>query len=164
MMLVLSLLVLALAAASPSDGQMKLQRGNCPESWFSFSGRCVKYFSSHVTWADAELHCVSQKANLVSIHSLEEHTFVNSLIKNFDPARRQTWIGLSDRHKEKRWMWSDGSAVNFVFWTAGEPNNLRNAEHCVHTSFKSEKKWNDCPCSGRYPFVCASHSKFFCGS
>uniref|UniRef100_A0A3B4ZHN7 C-type lectin domain-containing protein n=1 Tax=Stegastes partitus TaxID=144197 RepID=A0A3B4ZHN7_9TELE len=83
-------------------------RGTCPMFWYSYNGRCYKYVASRLTWADAELHCLSEGANLVSIHSLQEHNFVNSLIENFDPARAYTWIGLSDIHKEGSWMWSDG--------------------------------------------------------
>uniref|UniRef100_A0A8C9ZQX3 C-type lectin domain-containing protein n=1 Tax=Sander lucioperca TaxID=283035 RepID=A0A8C9ZQX3_SANLU len=129
---------LTLGAVSPSDGNpVELLRGNCPLFWFSFNGRCYKYVATHLTWADAELHCVSEGGNLVSIHSLEEENFIKSLIKNFDHAQGFTWIGLSDIHKEGTWMWSDGSRVDFDFW-----NNL---------------KWNDRPCSVTYPSVCEYH-------
>ncbi|XP_018559191.1 lactose-binding lectin l-2-like [Lates calcarifer] len=153
MMLLLFLFGLTLAAASPSDErEVKLQRGNCPMFWFSFNGRCYKYVSTRLTWADAELYCVSQRANLVSIHSLQEQNFVKNLIKNFDHAEGRTWIGLSDTQKEGGWMWSDGSAVNFGFWYAGEPNNDKGHEDCVHNNFG--QKWNDRPCSDTYPSVC----------
>ncbi|CAB1436203.1 unnamed protein product [Pleuronectes platessa] len=111
MILLLLLFTLTLGAVSPSDEpEVKLQRGNCPLFWYSFNNRCYKYVSTQMTWADAELYCVSQGANLVSIHSLEEENFITALIKNFDHAEGRTWIGLSDLHKEGRWMWSDGSA------------------------------------------------------
>ncbi|XP_044191068.1 lactose-binding lectin l-2-like [Thunnus albacares] len=157
MLLFLFLFGLALGAESPSgDHEMKLQRGNCPMFWFSFQGRCYKYVSTHMTWADAELHCVSEKANLVSIHSLEEHNFVTSLIKNFDHTKEPTWIGLNDVHKEDRWMWSDGCAVNFDFWFPGEPNNNNRIEDCVHNNHGTDLKWNDAKCYYTYPSVCAS--------
>ena len=157
MLLFLFLFGLALGAESPSgDHEMKLQRGNCPMFWFSFNGRCYKYVATRKTWADAELHCVSEKANLVSIHSLEEHNFIKSLIKNFDHAEGFTWIGLSDTQKEGGWMWSDGCAVDFVFWNSGEPNNEKGNENCVHNNFGTDLKWNDRPCSLTYPSVCAS--------
>ncbi|XP_013881531.1 C-type lectin domain family 19 member A, partial [Austrofundulus limnaeus] len=82
------------------DPEVQLQTCSCPIYWFNYNSRCYKYISTPMTWADAELHCVSLNANLVSIHSLEEHTFVNSLIKSFDPAQALTWNGLTDIHKE----------------------------------------------------------------
>ncbi|XP_060940400.1 lactose-binding lectin l-2-like, partial [Limanda limanda] len=155
--LLLLLFALTLGAVSPSDGpEVQLQRGNCPSFWFSFNSRCYKYVATHMNWADAELYCVSQDANLVSIHSLDEENFVKALIKNFDHAEGFTWIGLSDLHKEGSWMWSDGCAVKFRFWTAGQPDNKRGRENCGINNYINNKKWNDVPCSHLYPSVCAS--------
>ncbi|XP_059205971.1 lactose-binding lectin l-2-like [Centropristis striata] len=159
MLLFLFLFGLALGAEPPSDDQqVKLQRANCPMFWYSFNGRCYKYVATQMSWADAELHCVSQRANLVSLHSLDEQNFVKSLIKNFDHAEGMTWIGLSDVHKEGSWMWSDGTAVDFVFWKTGEPNNGLGGpyEHCVHNNYPGTLKWNDGLCSATLPSVCAS--------
>ncbi|CAK6949575.1 lactose-binding lectin l-2-like [Scomber scombrus] len=157
--LFLFLFGLALGTASPTgDRPLMLQRGNCPPFWFSFKGRCYKYVSTHMTWADAELYCVSQKANLVSIHSREEQNFVKSLIKNFDHAEGYTWIGLSDTQKEGRWMWSDGSAVDFVFWHSGQPDIYKGIEHCAHYNWGEHLKWNDIACSHTCPSVCASRT------
>ncbi|XP_067467951.1 lactose-binding lectin l-2-like [Thunnus thynnus] len=157
MLLFLFLFGLALGAESPSgDREMKLQRGNCPMFWYSFNGRCYKYVATHMTWADAELHCVSQRANLVSIHSLEEHDFVKTLIKNFDHTQKFTWIGLSDTQKEGGWMWSDGCPVDFVLWGATEPNNAGGNEDCVYNNYDIDLKWNDDICSEMYASVCAS--------
>ncbi|KAK9526951.1 hypothetical protein VZT92_015622 [Zoarces viviparus] len=111
-----------------------------------------------MTWVDAEIYCVSQGANLVSIHSLEEQNFVTFLIKNFDLAEVQTWIGLSDIHKEGAWLWSDGSAAKFVYWSKRMPNNGRGNEHCVQTNYPKGLKWNDAPCSRTFPFVCGSRN------
>nr|UMW88593.1 lactose-binding lectin l-2-like [Siniperca chuatsi] len=157
MLLFLFLFGLALGAESPSgDHQVRLQRGNCPMFWYSFNGRCYKYVATHMTWADAELNCVSDGANLVSIHSLEEQNFVKSLIKNFDHAEGGTWIGLSDIQKEGGWMWSDGSAVNFVFWSVVQPDNSGGNEHCGQNNNDKDRKWNDVPCSVTLPSVCVS--------
>ncbi|XP_032437599.1 lactose-binding lectin l-2-like [Xiphophorus hellerii] len=155
MLLLVFFLALGLAAELPSDGnEVKLLRGNCPMFWYSFTGRCYKYLATDMTWAEAELYCVSQGANLVSVHSAAEDDFVKSLIKNFDPAEGRTWIGLSDLHYEKGWMWSDGSAARFFAWSALQPDNGSEAEHCVHTNYIGDKKWNDVPCSVHYPFIC----------
>lgn len=159
MLLFLLLFGLALGAKSPSDDQqMKLLRGKCPMFWYTFNSRCYKYVATRATWADAELLCVSVGANLVSIRSLEEENFVKNLIKNFDHAEEPTWIGLSDIHKEGRWMWSDGCAADFYFWRAREPNNNGGNEHCVQNNYDTEMKWNDAHCSSTLPSVCASRT------
>uniref|UniRef100_A0A3Q3KAZ2 C-type lectin domain-containing protein n=2 Tax=Monopterus albus TaxID=43700 RepID=A0A3Q3KAZ2_MONAL len=154
MLLFLFLFGLLLSAVFPS---VKLQHGNCTNSEHSFNGRCYKYVATAMTWADAELHCVSEGTNLVSIHSLKEQNFVKALVKKFNQAERHIWIGLSDTHKQGRWMWSDGSAVYFVFWNVGEPNNAGGNEHCVHGTLSLDMKWNDLLCSQTFAFVCASH-------
>ena len=157
MILLLLLFTLTLGAVSPSDGpEVKLQRGNCPMFWFSFNNRCYKYVSTKMSWADAELHCVSQGANLVSIHSLDEQNFVQTLIEKFDHANGRIWIGLSDLQEEGSWMWSDGCPARFFLWTPGEPNNAGGPEGCVEKRSHTDKKWNDLPCNVLIPSVCAS--------
>ncbi|CAG5891561.1 unnamed protein product [Menidia menidia] len=88
----------------------------------------------------AELYCLSEGANLVSIHSQEESNFVKSLIKNFDPNEGYTWIGLSDLHYDGKWMWSDGSKAGYFIWSTGEPTNWQGMEHCVHTNYGPDPK------------------------
>ena len=123
--------------------------------WARFNNRYYKYVATRMTWADAELYCVSQGANLVSIHSLDEENFVKTLIKSIDHAEGGTWIGLSDLHKAGRWMWSDGCAVKFTFWLPGQPNNL-SVQNCGYNNYYTDKKWNDNQCTDRLPSVCAS--------
>ncbi|XP_072227255.1 ladderlectin-like [Leuresthes tenuis] len=158
-MLFLFMAALALGAVSPSDEkEMLLWQGCCPESWYSFNGRCYKYISTKMTWIDAELHCVSQGANLVSIHSRKEENFVKHLIRSFDPAERVKWIGLTDCQKNGAWLWSDGSKFDFKFWNKGQPNNSGGSQDCVQTNWGKNKKWNDVKCSNKYAFVCATRS------
>ncbi|KAJ0003258.1 hypothetical protein NQD34_008356, partial [Periophthalmus magnuspinnatus] len=129
----------------------------CPMFWFSFNGRCYKYVAAHMTWADAELQCVSQKSNLASIHSLEENNFIQTMIQSYHPMQSNTWIGLSDLHKEAAWMWSDGSPVDFELWGSGQPDNAGALEDCVALNLEDEAKWNDSRCFNTFPFICASH-------
>lgn len=155
MLLFLCLIGLALGAVPPSaDHEVKLERGSCPMFWFSFNNRCYKYIASRMTWGNAERYCVSESANLVSIHSVEESNFVHSLIRNFDPFVKRSWIGLTDTHREGRWMWSDGSSVDFVQWAPLQPDNEHDIEHCVHTMLRTELIWNDILCLYPYAFVC----------
>uniref|UniRef100_A0A672HIM9 C-type lectin domain-containing protein n=2 Tax=Salarias fasciatus TaxID=181472 RepID=A0A672HIM9_SALFA len=156
-MFFLFLCFLALCAAAPlEEKNMKLQRGGCPLFWYSFKDRCYRYFATDKTWADAEYYCVSQGANLVSIHSVQEHNFVNWLIGILDPEQSPTWIGLNDVHKEGAWMWSDGSRFDFSIWDIGQPDNAGQTEHCGYTNSGEQFRWNDGRCSTVLHFVCAS--------
>ncbi|XP_034052556.1 ladderlectin-like [Gymnodraco acuticeps] len=155
MLVFLFLLGLALGAVSSSDDpQMDQQQDPCPSFWFSFNSRCYKYSNTERTWADAELYCVSQGGNLVSIHSAEEENFVKLLVEISDPAKGATWIGLHDIAKEGRWMWSDGSVATYFNWYR-QPNNSGRGEDCVN-NFRG--KWNDVRCSATLPSVCASRT------
>ncbi|XP_053190401.1 ladderlectin-like [Scomber japonicus] len=138
------------------DHPLKLQRGNCPMFWYSFNSRCYKYVATSVTWADAEFHCRSQKANLVSIHSMAEEKFVKSLIKNYDYSEPGVWIGFHDLYKEGRWIWSDGSALDFSHWRAHQPDNYKGYEHCAINKYSTAHEWSDVQCGLKYPSVCAS--------
>ncbi|KAK0148459.1 Lactose-binding lectin l-2 [Merluccius polli] len=142
-------LALAGPPSQPST-DLKLQCGSCPMFWFNHDGRCYKYVGSRMTWADAELHCLSFDANLVSIHNEDENNFVVKLIANFDPTNGRHWIGFSDDHKDSSWMWSDGSRRDFYAWHKGEPNNHGGPEDCVEINFSLPSKWNDGPCRAMY--------------
>ncbi|XP_020794903.1 ladderlectin-like [Boleophthalmus pectinirostris] len=146
--------------AMPGLSESALVRGTCPMSWFIFNGRCYKYVATHSTWADAEINCVSQGANLVSIYSLEEDNFVRSLIQNFDRTVGPAWIGLSDHHKDGAWMWSDGCPVVYMNWNKGEPNNYGGNEACGEIGWDNGKNWNDMVCSRTFPSVCATRKPY----
>ncbi|XP_071501608.1 echinoidin-like [Diadema antillarum] len=137
---------------------------SCPPLWTAFQGMCYRYFSAEsVTWQEAERQCQSftkpcwdedsttgQLGHLVSIHSQEEMDF---LITLFDSIRNKrvsskhlVWIGLNDKTTEGSFAWSDGSAVDYTFWTAGQPNNHGNAQHCVEFGLEFDYMWNDSSC------------------
>ncbi|CAL8324012.1 unnamed protein product [Gadus morhua 'NCC'] len=139
-----------------SDSKVKLERGSCPSFWYEFDTDCYKYVASHLTWADAELYCLSLGANLVSIHSSNEMNFITALIENFDPTKAAHWIGFSDVHKQGSWMWSDGSPRDFARWYPDQPSNMDGAEHCAHIAYwkPMEAAWNDEPCTMVAPSVC----------
>ena len=72
-----------------------LERGSCPEYWYSFKGRCFRYVASHLSWSDAEQNCLGQDANLASIHYDGVHNFVEALIKVINSLGFSSWFSLS---------------------------------------------------------------------
>lgn len=153
---IVSLLLLGVSLSLASSRVLQLQRGSCPEFWYNNNGRCYKYVATASNWADAEIYCRSQNANLVSIYSQEEDDFVKTLINNFDLNKDRTWIGLSDVHKEGTFMWSDGCPLSIDQWSGRQPDNAQGNENCAVTNWGEEKKWNDGECDADFPFVCAT--------
>merc|ERR1712212_118692 len=153
----LCLLGLALGTVHANPlAEVRLQRGNCPMFWYSFNGRCYKYDTTPTqTWVGAEMSCVSEDANLVSIRSEEEHNFVRALLRFYDPSEGPTWIGLSDCHSEGVWMWSNGSKVDYSLWLEGQPTG--GSQNCVLLNYDTSGKWIDTECtySSAIPSVCA---------
>ncbi|XGW31602.1 hypothetical protein V3C99_010061 [Haemonchus contortus] len=142
---------------------------NCiTKGWVNKYGFSYKVFDRRATFDEAEAACVAEGGHLASIHSQEEDEFIYNISNPHADQKTQSdllWIGLRQKNwpKDKKWTWTDGTAVNFINWSRGEPNNLYNAEHCVelytapikkhpHTKLK---KWNDYRCNTKQSqFVC----------
>nr|XP_029519612.1 galactose-specific lectin nattectin-like [Oncorhynchus nerka] len=128
---IVSLLTLALDAEQDftvTNQEEELSQKSCDVGWYRFSGRCYKYVASQLDWAESS--CVAQGANLASVHSENEHKFIQKLVMSQDPTERYTWIGLYGTDKEGRWMWSDGSKMDLIMKT-------------VKRNFDQHKLWND---------------------
>ena len=139
----------------------------CQSGWSEFNEQCYKHFSDEKTWQDAGDECVKEEvrryltcesalgitmnyqANLVSIHSDEEHQFVLGLTA--DP-----WIGARrDPANRASWLWSDETAWDYTNWAPGAPNDSGGDEDCVRMFENNNSgQWNDKECSDRRDFVC----------
>ncbi|XP_038601859.1 C-type lectin domain family 4 member K-like [Tachyglossus aculeatus] len=136
---------------------LKMQHRNfvkkISQNWRFHGGKLYFFSKDKKTWVEAERFCVSEDSHLASVASVEEQTFLYSTANGV-----YHWIGLSDQDAEGQWRWTDGTVYrdseNQRFWRKGEPNNLGNAENCVHIWGKAEKSWNDASCNRNYPFIC----------
>ncbi|XP_078368704.1 uncharacterized protein LOC144652532 isoform X2 [Oculina patagonica] len=125
----------------------------CYPNWRSFFVNRVPYCyflvaKKRVTWAEAQELCKEEESNLVSINSAEEHNFIRSI-----SGGNSVWIGLE---KKQDWQWTDGSNVEYVNWSRGEPNNGGNGnrpEKCAMYSAITGY-WNDFPCDTKFNYIC----------
>ncbi|XP_023141772.3 low affinity immunoglobulin epsilon Fc receptor-like [Amphiprion ocellaris] len=119
----------------------------CPSEWIPFDNKC--YYASPrgktKNWEDSRKDCLQRGADLVMPTTREELNFVTRI---YD----RTWIGLSDKKNEGKWLWVDGSELQTGFWQTGEPNNERN-EDCAEIS-RTTGEWNDVLCSSKLPWIC----------
>jgi len=135
-------------AAPPADG-------HCPPhtatNWTQRGGGYCYAFrlGSGLSWNDARLSCRQEGAELVSVQSASEQAhLVEALAGHPDPV----WSGLTRPSEHEPYAWSDGAALAYVGWAAGQPSD--NASHCV--ALRPETRlWDDIDCHVlRLAYVC----------
>ncbi|XP_070768823.1 C-type isolectin Sp-CL4-like [Enoplosus armatus] len=143
----------------PPDCKVSVPVRPCSESgWFRINDKkCIKFFKTKKTFDDAEKHCLSVGAHLVSVHSDEETNQLICLIMRTSSTRITVWIGVQRVGTFfKAWFaWTDGSDFSYKNWHYTQPDNHFLRENCVEVNFLRWGLWNDLNCGYKKPFVCA---------
>ena len=113
---------------------------DCPKGWVTVGNRCFKYDSTARNYADSVSYCISQGAQIASIHSDAENTAVTKLIPNW----RAAYIG-AESDGRGNWKWNDGSS----WWQPGSDKTdgiagrgeTRIGINCPHCN--NDRKWHD---------------------
>ncbi|XP_020833792.2 low affinity immunoglobulin epsilon Fc receptor isoform X2 [Phascolarctos cinereus] len=116
---------------------------NCPEDWQLFQKKCYFFGKEPKTWSQAKFACINLQGRLVSIKSKEEQDFLTQRAN-----KKGSWIGLRDLDIEGEFIWMDGSPLNYINWSPGEPNNQGQGEDCVMMR-ANNGRWNDAYCRGQ---------------
>uniref|UniRef100_A0A8B9RNF3 C-type lectin domain-containing protein n=1 Tax=Astyanax mexicanus TaxID=7994 RepID=A0A8B9RNF3_ASTMX len=129
----------------PSSLLMELR---CPDSdWHEFGEFCYRPFDVKKTWYDARSECRKLGADLVSIMSITEQSWLESYL----------YLGsdMSSVVCSADYLWSDGSALSHTNWGPGEPNDHAGRENCVElvTTQNGSSYWNDIFCDAHQDWV-----------
>ena len=150
----------------------------CGLGWKGFSGSCYRYFGSETqkyTWQEAHQDCLKHRSHLLSIHSVEEHRFVQTIIPTYDSfSKFFPWIGAryitsnSNKLQPKlsssksklnaikmvgRWEWEDGS--NFDYWDEHySPSGPDLSGRCIAINNWAVGLWVDTECDTGHSYVC----------
>ncbi|XP_047205018.1 macrophage mannose receptor 1 [Girardinichthys multiradiatus] len=124
----------------------------CPSHWVPYGGQCYYLERSKKMWREALAACRKEGADLASVNTIEEQSFIIS-----QSGYLQTdvlWIGLNDQSHQMLFEWSDHSHVTFTNWQSGEPSHATNhQEDCVLIRGK-DGKWADHMCEKTYGYIC----------
>ncbi len=89
------------------------------------------------SWEDANAEAQAMGGHLVEIDSAEENQFILETFGGSDPI----WLGFTDRDVEGQFIDSTQSALDFMNWLAGEPNNDGDQDYAAMAS--ADGKWDD---------------------
>ncbi|KAH0507692.1 CD209 antigen-like protein C [Microtus ochrogaster] len=81
----------------------------CPWDWTFFQGNCYFFSTFQQTWMESVTACQEVGAQLVVIKSDEEQSF----LQRMSEKKGHAWMGLSDIRKEGKWVWMDGSPLQW---------------------------------------------------
>ncbi|XP_062977189.1 macrophage mannose receptor 1-like [Elgaria multicarinata webbii] len=125
----------------------------CQDGWVAYAGHCYRLNRDLKTWKRALLSCQKDDGNLISIHNVEEYSFVISQL-GYKPTEDVLWTGLNDQKTQMYFEWSDGSPVRFTKWQRGEPTHINNIQQDCVIMRGENGDWADHFCEEEHGYIC----------
>jgi hypothetical protein len=117
---------------------------------------CYELSAEALAWTDAEARCVGSGGHLARIETAGEDTFLSTWLR--EPLADGSdaggaWIGGTDAANDGIFVWSDGGALDYVGWAAGQPDNGAGVD-CTVKRNDATALWSDQRCVDALRFVC----------
>jgi hypothetical protein len=96
-----------------------------PSGAKEYNGNYYYLYQQSTTWENAKLNCEAVGGHLVTITSIEEQEFIESLLSS---DRETIWIG--GYCSSKKWKWITGEEWIFTNWNSinGYPNEITDGQ------------------------------------
>ncbi|XP_067863183.1 macrophage mannose receptor 1 [Heptranchias perlo] len=127
---------------------------SCQKGWQSFAGYCYILHRNRMTWQQSLTACRKEEGDLVSIHDVEEHSFIITQLGYL--STDELWIGMNDLKMQMLFEWTDGSPVTFTTWQYQEPSHFDNKEEDCVVMRTKDGYWADHVCEKQYGYICKS--------
>lgn len=118
----------------------------CEKGWTNFRESCYLRITTKLTWPDAQKACEKNDANLVTVNSEDEMTFLGSLMTG-----NGGWNGLQLEENGNTLVWSSGENSGYRNWGMRGSKRQSKLQNCVHMK---GLKWSMSRCSIKYKFTC----------
>ncbi|KAK7910368.1 hypothetical protein WMY93_015052 [Mugilogobius chulae] len=120
-------------------------------------GRTVTLVRGRLCWSDALFYCREHYWDLLSLHSQDEQTQVEQLIRNNSfSLTENVWLGLRREVMGMQWFWMSGEAVTFDRWRLFPPLF---PNPCG--GLDSEFLWSPLPCGQTNYFICQTEQTVY---
>ncbi|XP_036714400.1 lymphocyte antigen 75 isoform X2 [Balaenoptera musculus] len=125
----------------------------CEDNWEKKEevGSCYQFNTqATLSWKKAYVSCQNQGADLLSINSAAELTY----LKEKEGIPRIFWIGLNQLYSARGWEWSDHKPLNFLNWDPDVPRApIIDRSSCARMDADSGL-WQSFSCEAQLPYVC----------
>ena len=129
-----------------SEPEAKAIKRPRPKDTVRFDGHAYALIKEPVPWHVAKHRCEEMGGHLVTLESVPEATFAESLCTTTE----WTWMGATDEEEEGRWIWVTGKPLGSTSWIEQDHSD---EQHYLAFN-RLTKKWYDCNEEHRVNFVC----------
>ncbi|KAM9332654.1 snaclec coagulation factor IX/factor X-binding protein subunit A-like [Pholidichthys leucotaenia] len=105
-----------------------------------------------MTWEEALHHCEQTNSTLISLPSENENLLARKQFWN-ENLSQWVWIGL--RYLGDRWLWMDGSRVEYEAWLRGPVQDLQCPILNRCGALTKVGEWKSLDCEMRLFFICS---------
>jgi len=123
--------------------------GECAPGSHMFADSACFYveMARSYNFTEGQEACRARDMQIASVHSKDENSFIHVLSGN----KNALWIGLNDIVAEGVFVWTDGTAVDYLNWVSSGTDEEEWDCVCMR---QDDALWTDVSCSLRYGLAC----------